>query len=723
MLALRPFAQPTVRIKVVVVTEPAETVKTVSRAGGRRYVAAAAAVATAAEGEEEGEEEEGGRDVAQARKHEIKPKRQEQGLKNKGETTQLLANGCGPGIMATDLSFPTIFLLPTHFEDDELPEVESKIPTLTYDINEAEVVLGKVSKRPRAILELRSRKLLTDEIQPTPPNKGVTAEDSSASPQPPAKRRRLSPSARCAPASGDGTASDTDSSLGEQAKESHVAGRGKSPGKKVSRPSPEAARKVDDSIVQVVRLAWFTDSLAKGKVLPVDDYLVYQGRKRAPASTQPLPNAEDILKRAREDDTAACPASRDRARHRYAAQHPRSPRVKRPRLAQESTSEHERAVKLPPVPDYLHTEYSCQRPAPLSSPNCAFIEQLKKVRTLRTLEGDEVGIRAYSTSIAAVAAYPYLISSASGCGPKIVELYRQWEGNGYLNDVQEAASNPKMKVLLLFYDIWGVGAKTANDFYNRGWRDLDDIVEFGWNNITRVQQIGIKYYEELQEKISRAEVENIAAVILEHTNKIRSGFQMVIVGGYRRGKASSGDVDVILSHPDSSATEFFINNIVASLEKASYITHTLTLSDKNSERGQAPLALKKIDNRAGSGFDTLDKALVVWQNPEWDTTKTPKNTNPHRRVDIIISPWKTAGCAVVGWTGGTTFERDLRRYCKKTKQWKFDSSGVRERGGGEWVDLESDADGNPAPDMLEAEKRVFANLGLEWRPPEERCTG
>ncbi len=180
-----------------------------------------------------------------------------------------------------------------------------------------------------------------------------------------------------------------------------------------------------------------------------------------------------------------------------------------------------------------------------------------------------------------------------------------------------------------------MGAKTANDFYNRGWRDLDDIVEFGWDTITRVQQIGIKYYEELQEKILRAEVEDIAGTILEHANKIRKGFQMVIVGGYRRGKASSGDVDVLLSHSDSSATEFFVNEIVTRLEKAKYVTHTLTLSHKNSERGQTPVAWKGENRKAGSGFDTLDKALVVWQDPNWDTAKASKNPNPHRRVDII----------------------------------------------------------------------------------------
>ncbi|GAP90792.1 putative DNA polymerase beta [Rosellinia necatrix] len=571
-------------------------------------------------------------------------------------------------MMATGLGFPTIFLLPAHFDEvDELPELESQIPTLTYDINEAEVILGKVARKPRALLELRSRQVFTDDIQPTLPD---------------------------------------------------------------GRDAAGNNEKMENSTVQVVRLAWFTDSLAEGKVLPVDDYLVYRGRKKAPPSNQPPPKTKAILKRARDDDTNNHPELQSQSKHAYHKQRPRSAHAKRPHLVQESTSEYERATQLPPIPDYLLTEYSCQRPTLKNSPNDAFIEQLKKMRTLRTLEADEVGVRAYSTSIATVAAYPYLLSSAAevarlpGCGPKIVELYRQWKENDCLDDTEEAANDPRMKVILRFHNIWGVGAKTANDFYNRGWRDLDDIVEFGWDTITRPQQIGIKYYEELQERIPRAEVEGIAAIILEHANNIQNGFQMVIVGGYRRGNATSGDADVVLSHPDPSATEFFINKIVTALEKARYITHLLTVSDKNSQRGQTAVSWKGEDRKAGSGFDTLDKALVVWQERDWDTTKTSKNPHPHRRVDIIVTPWRTAGCAVVGWTGGTTFERDLRRYCKKRKRLRFDSSGVRMReGGGDWVDLESDADGNPAPDMLTAERRLFENLGLDWRAPEERCTG
>lgn len=117
---------------------------------------------------------------------------------------------------------------------------------------------------------------------------------------------------------------------------------------------------------------------------------------------------------------------------------------------------------------------------------------------------------------------------------------------------------------------------------------------------------------------------------------------------------------------------------------------------------------------------------MVWQDPEWPTKQSDlrdnpnmKNPNIHRRVDIIISPWKTAGCAVLGWSGGTTFQRDIRSYCRHAKNWKFDSSGIRSRVDGSWVDLERDESG----DMVAKEKRVFQGLGLEYREPWERCTG
>ncbi|GKT48840.1 DNA polymerase type-X family protein pol4 [Colletotrichum spaethianum] len=331
--------------------------------------------------------------------------------------------------------------------------------------------------------------------------------------------------------------------------------------------------------------------------------------------------------------------------------------------------------------------------------------------------------------MATISAYPYVIASPQevarlpGCGVKIAELWHEWEEAGRLREADEAQADPKLSVIQTFYDIWGVGDITARDFYNRGWRDLDDVVENGWESLSRVQQIGLKYYDEFKLMIPRIEVKSIADTILTHARKINPDFQLVIVGGYRRGKLGSGDVDVVISHPDESATKRIVEKLVLSLEKSRHITHTLTLSNHNSERGQRPVSWKGNESK-GSGFDTLDKALVVWQKPETkgEGSCSGAEERTHRRVDIIISPWKTAGCAVLGWSGDTTFQRDLRRYCKKQKGFKFDSSGIRSRLDGSWIDLEGGKLGK-APDMLTAERRVFEGLGLDYVRPEDRCTG
>lgn len=243
-----------------------------------------------------------------------------------------------------------------------------------------------------------------------------------------------------------------------------------------------------------------------------------------------------------------------------------------------------------------------------------------------------------------------------------------------------------------------------------------------------MQQIGVKFYDELKIKIGRPEVEFIANTILTYARRVDPAFEMMVVGGYRRGQKGSGDVDVVLSHPDEALTRHFIGQLVVMLEKGGFISHTLSLSTRNSDRGQEPLQWKGRAARGSPGFDTLDKAMLVWKTPKQGLPKgrdggSHAQEEPlHRRVDIIISPWKTVGCAILGWSGGTTFERDLRRYCKMEKSLKFDSSGIRSRIDGSWVDLEGGERGR-APNMETAEKRVFEGLGLTWIRPEQRCTG
>lgn len=252
--------------------------------------------------------------------------------------------------MPSDLDFPPIYLLSAHLETEELHDLEGQIPTLTYNPDEADVIIGNISRPERALFELRRRNI--DFQQPE------LREDSNATPG--AKRRKISAA---------------------RSKEEH------------------------GSTLKVARLRWLTDSLRRGRVLPVDDYLVLEVERgtgrgapqrsqrviSVPASPSALATGQSPVRRLkplREGDK------------------------KPPPLLHKSTSDE---ISLPPVPEtLLNTPYSCQRPTCVDIPNASFVDELKKIRKTRILAGDAVGVRAYSTSIASVAAYPHPLQSQLG---------------------------------------------------------------------------------------------------------------------------------------------------------------------------------------------------------------------------------------------------------------------------------------------------------------------
>lgn len=702
-------------------------------------------------------------------------------------------------IAKVDLSnLPPVYVLAVHLSIDEQHEAEDSLSRrgapLTYDIKEANLVLGNLSRARRAKSELQWKGVRVEDLD----GKDERQAEQSLDTLPARKKRRLADRnhggtqrAMDVTTLGSNTGSETEDeetnakpmsqlSLSRVSSSSTLDSNDSN---KTEWTSPERLQEYFAGKVKVVKLDWLSDSLNAGKAVRLVPYIVYEGKLlpseeaaaegsstiRTPGLRKDFASNKRSQVRSQLNNTISqCTLQRPNAeskrfnarymeydRIKEAAKHdilgksfssstqPSSQSVTRPtHLLHQTTSEHDEATSgtLPSMPQWVAENkiYACERATPLKSPNQDFICELKKIKLARLLTLDEIGVRAYSTSIASLAAYPHLIQSSReilalpGCDQKIIHLYHEYKSTGRLRAVEDLELDPVLKVLREFYDIFGVGAKTAREFYyDKGWRDLDHIIEHGWKTLSRVQQIGLKYYDEFLLKIPRSEVEIITDTITRHAKLVTdTNVETIIVGGYRRGKAESGDVDVILSHRDPAMTYNLVDRVVKSLEKEGWITHTLTLNLTNTKRNQEPLPINTA-TVGGHGFDTLDKALVVWQDPNWATQTTDlaanpkaKNPNTHRRVDIIISPWRTVGCAIAGWTSGTTFQRDLRRYAKYKKGWKFDSSGVRERGTGIWVDLEQWADPNTrCRDWMEAERRVFEGMGLIYREPWNRNTG
>jgi DNA polymerase IV len=657
-----------------------------------------------------------------------------------------------------DLSgLPPVNIISAHIEDHELHQLEDNLinhhAPLTYDTREAKLFLCNIHTKKRIQFELRKSRIWTEEkarwasnsISSGHKRASIEPEESSK------KRRRLNSSTT--------SVSPSVSELEEYDKQadSHKEEGGISEFQRlISTSSP--------NWILVVKIQWLKDTIAQGKVISLLPYIVYEGEKvdkplsdddKLPIRNDSLQAAndqtDDILKRALADppSTARGPNTRflsaPHGSRRFRDQaHRRHEAHEKPELMQldtVSSQEQSQPSKedLPPPPDWViqNLKYSCQRSTPSPSPNEEFLDLLKNIRLARLLTLDEIGVRAYSTAIASIAAVPTRVISPleitrlPGCDVKFANLWVEYAKTGGIKAAEEVDTDETLKILNTFYQVWGIGATTAKAWFDRGWRDLDDVIEYGWNDLTRAQKIGVKFNEEFQKGIPRTECEAILAKVREHAVKVRDeGIQALMVGGYRRGKELSGDVDIILSHRDLRKTKNLITDIVKSLEDEGWITHTLRVDLTSTNRGQStiPLKARSKAQEVGQGFDTLDKAMVVWQDISWPTRDTDlqedesaKNPNIHRRVDIIISAWRTVGCAVLGWSGGTTFQRDIRRYVKYVKEWKFDSSGIRNRRTGELVRAEGP--NGVSGDMVEAEKSVFEELGLVYREPWERCTG
>jgi len=90
-----------------------------------------------------------------------------------------------------DLSkLPPIFLSATHFDTEDLHELEEQLveagAELTYDVTEAKIVLSKATRKPRVLFDLRAKGLWTEEV--------ATRRDSSTEedePEPPTKKPKV----------------------------------------------------------------------------------------------------------------------------------------------------------------------------------------------------------------------------------------------------------------------------------------------------------------------------------------------------------------------------------------------------------------------------------------------------------------------------------------------------------------------------------------------------
>lgn len=176
-------------------------------------------------------------------------------------------------MVKSTLDFPQVFLLDAHIPTEQLLELEDQIPNLTYDVSEARVVLGKVGTKQRAQFELRKRNLYTLDIsdESVKSNKQDEVESTTVLDHVTPRKRRKA----------DSVSSHTnviDLESESERESSDLIHKPVADDKNAEDHSTVQVQSRSDNVVNVVKLSWFMDSVQANKVLPLDNYLVFEGR-------------------------------------------------------------------------------------------------------------------------------------------------------------------------------------------------------------------------------------------------------------------------------------------------------------------------------------------------------------------------------------------------------------------------------------------------------------
>lgn len=326
----------------------------------------------------------------------------------------------------------------------------------------------------------------------------------------------------------------------------------------------------------------------------------------------------------------------------------------------------------------------------IDNPNAQTIDILGKMVEYYEGTKDEWRIRAYRKAISVLQTQTERIIS------KEQALKLPHVGERLAAKIEEIAMTQRLRrldyaqgdsaSLRIFTKIYGVGVAQATKWVEQGYRSLEDIRSKA--KLTANQEIGLDHYDDFLSRIPRAEVQQSGDIVRNAIQAIDPAFQVTIGGSFRRGAPDSGDIDCIITRPNSQLDHIrnvVVDQLVPMLFKSSFLQCALAACDKDGSKWHGACAL-------------------------------PGQGNPWRRIDLLLVPWAEMGAALIYFTGNDIFNRSIRLLAS-TKGMRLNQKGLFKdvMRGKQRVRI---TDGTLVESK--SEKKIFEILDVPWRPPEHR---
>ncbi|KAK2919326.1 hypothetical protein Q8A73_003697 [Channa argus] len=201
-------------------------------------------------------------------------------------------------------------------------------------------------------------------------------------------------------------------------------------------------------------------------------------------------------------------------------------------------------------------------------------DKLEVLAKAYTHQGDKWRALSYSKAVNALKSYHKPISSYQeacqipGIGKSMADKIDEIMESGHLRKLDHIGD--AVPVLELFTNIWGAGAKTAQLWYQQGFRTLEDIRTKA--HLSSTQKIGLKYYQDFLDRMPREEAAAIEKVVKDAVQAVDPGLVAMACGSFRREKATCGDVDVLITHPDGQSHKGLDAHHVAHMDRVEVTT-------------------------------------------------------------------------------------------------------------------------------------------------------
>ncbi|KAJ6771722.1 DNA polymerase IV [Salix koriyanagi] len=350
-----------------------------------------------------------------------------------------------------------------------------------------------------------------------------------------------------------------------------------------------------------------------------------------------------------------------------------------------------------PIPfSTLHSDLSL----PYSPPdlNRSITEMFGKLINIYRALGDDRRSFSYYKAIPVVEKLPFKIESADqvknlpGIGKSMQDHIQEIVTTGKLSKLEHFETDEKVRTISLFGEVWGIGPATALKFYDKGHRTLDDLKNE--DSLTHSQKLGLKYFNDIKTRIPRHEVQEMELLLQKTGEEILPRVVILCGGSYRRGKASCGDLDVVITHPDGKSHKGFLTRYVKRLKDMKFLREDLVFST-HSEEG------------SDSGADTYF-GLCTYPGREL-----------RHRIDFKVYPRNIYAFGLVAWTGNDVVNRRMRLLAE-SKGYRLDDTGLfpaTQASGGKRGARAS------ASLRFDNEKERPNSRGLVWEPTDSSLLG